>query len=132
MFIHPCPIHQADAVLNQANPVSGTKYPVLDTTKNVKIISCTVRCTWTVQPDPIEIHVTIDGQSKSASFPDPISNAEYHLNFYPSSANFGLDATKLAGEMTPLSLEGRSIKIEAEITGGTVSNLLARVKHAKW
>ena len=58
--------HQPDGLIVQANPVSGTKYTVLDTTLNVR----------------------------------------------------------------PFLLEGYSVKIEAEITGGTVSNLTVRAKYA--
>jgi len=122
--------HQADATLNQASPVSGTKYTVLDTTKNVRIISATAKVTWTVQPTPLEFHITIDGQTLIAQKVNPVSAAVNSLqNNTPDTANLGF-GNSVAGYRA-FVLEGRSVKIEAETTGGTVSNLSARVKYAK-
>ena len=123
---------QADATLSQANPVSGTKYTVLDTTKNVRIKSITARCTWTVQPTPLEIHLTIDGILYTAEYIDPISLTDYITQFRSYSGLLLLtiiDAMYTYG--APFLVEGRTVKIEAEITGGTVSNLFSRVKYAK-
>jgi len=126
-YEYPVPEHQADATLSQANPVSGTKYTVLDTTKNVRIISVSVQCTWTVQPTPIEVHITIDGVSITVGFTDPVSATSYFfVNDRSSLCVF------TANRAQAFQLEGRSVKIEAEITGGTVSNLSATVKYAKW
>jgi len=61
---HPynvCPKEKADGTLTQANPISGTKYTVLSTTRRVRILNIAARVTWTVQPNPLEIHLTIDG-----------------------------------------------------------------------
>lgn len=123
--------HQADATLSQANPVSGTKYTVLDTTKNVRIIAAFVQCTWTVQPTPLEIHVTIDGQSITHLVGNPASATDYE-----TAMNLNSEAAQpLSAVGTRLNwgfdYEGRSVKVEVEITGGTVSNLAARVKYAK-
>jgi len=122
--------HQADATLDQASPVSGTKYEVLATTKNVRIIGISAVCTWTVQPDPLEVHVTIDGQLLSFHFTDPVSTTPYfaYLDANRTAINQAMDSS--VGKEAFL-LEGRSVKVEAEITGGTVSNLSARVKYAK-
>ena len=130
MFIHPCPEHQADAVLNQDNPDSGTKYTVLDTTKNVRIVAVMVACTWTVQPTPLEIHITIDGQPYTLTMDDPASGTCHFFNYWALTTSIGVLGT--SDPKMPFLLEGRSVKIEAEITGGTVSNLSARVKYAKW
>jgi len=124
------PVHQADATLTQA-PVSGIKYVVLDT-KNARIISIGVKCVWTVQPTPLEIHITIDGVAIIASKIDPVTNTEYLVNdSHPLLATLFLESPG-SGRILPFLIEGRSVKIEAEITGGTVSNLTARVKYAKW
>ena len=124
--------HQPDAVLNQANPVSGTKYEVLAETKNVRIIGIVVVCTWTVQPTPLEIHVTIDGQAIKHSQTDPESAKFYYPTINRQSFEQGqvMDVGAQQSNI-PFLYEGRSIKVEAEITGGTVSNLSARVKYAK-
>ena len=132
-----CFEHQPDATINETNPGSGTKYEwsrdgtqanKLGTKKRVRIISIAVKCTWTVQPTPIEAHVTIDGQSFLASFTDPNTNTWYYVVNEPSSVNMVLTTTSPIHRS--FLLEGRSVKVEAEITGGTVSNLSARVKYA--
>lgn len=129
MFIHPCPEHQADATLSQANPVSGTKYTVLDTTENVRIIWIRAKCTWTVQPTPLEVHITIDGESYSFYVSNPAS-AIWHNALFDIGEEI-LSATIIPGYRA-FFLEGRSIKVEVEITGGTVSNLSGQVRYAKW
>ena len=129
---HTKPIfkHQDDATINQANPVSGTKYEVLAETKNVRIISIAVRCTWTVQPTPLEVWITVDGQTMRFYFPDPISDTWYKGYIADESVE-GYLTVDYAAQYRAFLLEGRSVKVEAEITGGTVSNLSARVKWAK-
>jgi len=129
-YEYPVPEHQADATLSQANPTSGTKYTVLDTTKNVRLLSIEVACTWTVQPTPLEAHISIDGQSYTAPFTDPVSAVYYEYALGGGAADV-LTATAIQYNRAFL-LEGRSVKVEVEITGGTVSNLTARVKYAKW
>lgn len=125
---------QTVAYLAQANPVSGTKYTVLDTTKNVRIHNIAVDCTWTVQPNPLEVHLTIDGLSFKASFTNPVSATAYFLNLLSISWNSNdvtLSATSEIAERAFL-LDARSIKIEIEITGGTVSQLRGQVRYSKW
>ena len=126
---------QPDATIDQANPVSGTKYEVLAETKNVRIIGISVRCTWTVQPDPLEIWVTADGQTQRWYVPSPASIKDY-IAMTPASSvvsHTNLSMVEWSASMFfgAFLLEGRSVKVEAEITGGTVSNLSARVKWAK-
>ena len=120
--------HQPDAVLNQDDPASGTKYTVLDTTKNVRVIYIAVKCVWTVQPTALEIHITIDGLSLTAKRDSPDTDTWYFVVNNP-------DITYTLGAIDPAQRsflsEGRSVKVEAEITGGTVSNFSARVKYAK-
>jgi len=123
---------QADASLSQANPVSGTKYTVLATTKNVRIISIEVDVTWSGQPTPLEIHVTVDGVVFTFTVTDPASATAYFARF-----NEGAVATSQILETTQYSswrsflLEGRSVKVEAEITGGTVSSLDVLMRYVK-
>lgn len=126
---------QPDAVLNQANPVSGTKYTVLDTTKNARIISMTITPTWTVQPDPIQIHVTIDGQAWIFQHSTAVSATPYETDLLPQMAKNEQGLVDATGgpraSYRSFTFEGKSVKVEVETTGGTVSNLSARVKWAK-
>ena len=126
--------HQPDAVLNQANPVSGQKYVVLDTTKNVRIIDMHIKCDWTIQPSPLELHLTIDGIPHIHTLADPPTDTWYVPYIRGSLPETDQGLTNDASVYAPIRAfiyEGRSIKIEAEITGGTVQNLSARVKWAK-
>lgn len=135
------PKHQADATVNQA-PVSGTKYEwssdgttakALGTLKNVRIISIMIQCTWTVQPTPLELHLTIDGQLLKWTKTDPANATDYYAVINDDDAPDAMAfETGSASKYRSFLLEGREVKIEAEITGGTVSNLFMRVKYAKW
>lgn len=124
------PKYQAPATLNQSNPVSGTKYTVLDTTKNVRIICAYVKVTWTVQPTPLEMHITIDGQTITASVANPTTATRYYLMYY--NGEWTLNNSEYSAAYRAFAIEARSIKIEVETTGGTVSNLSAAIQYAKW
>jgi len=132
---YPVPQHQVDATLNQANPGDGTQYEVLATTRNVRIYAIEIRCTWTVQPTPLELHVIIDGVTMTFAFTDPVSNTAYAPRFFDYRAAPADQALVGAAAETwskAFLVEGRSVRITAEITGGTVSNLSARVKYGRW
>lgn len=132
--------HQEDAGLDQNDPSSGTKYEwkasagagaALGTQKNVRIISIVAQVTWTVQPSPLQIHITIDGVALEGSQTDPVTATPYFAKLRGNLTTiFLLDTTDFA-YARPFLIEGRSIKIEFETTGGTVSNLSARVKWQK-
>lgn len=124
-------VDQDDAYLDQANPVSGTKYAVLDTTKNVKIYAIFVYVVWTVQP-LVEVHVTIDGKVTTFTKADCITATAYYAkkNSATAETDQGLDTTDYIVYSSYLK-EGQSVKVEAESTGGTVSSLKCRVKYAK-
>ena len=122
---------QTDASLSQATPTSGTKYTVLDTVKNVRIIGIVASVTWTGQPTPLEIHVTIDGQAYTFTVTDPVSATKYYARLLSGNAITAQPLVTTDVEVTrAFLLEGRSVKVEAETTGGTVSNLSATVKYA--
>jgi len=127
------PALQADAVLDQAAPTSGLKYTVLNTTKNVRLISIAVKCTWTVQPNPLEVHLTIDGQAWTFAIGNAVTDTYYVpiINADDLPTAFGFDVVGIS-KYKEFLIEGRSVKVEAEVTGGTVSNLYCRVKYAKW
>ena len=76
---------QPDATISQADPVSGTKYEwedpggnPLGTQKNVRIIGIELEITWeTTQPNPLEAHATIDGQTVTFTIADAVSETEH-------------------------------------------------------
>lgn len=124
------PSVQADVTLNQANPVSGTTYTILDTTNNVRILGIEVIVTWTVQPTPLEIHIAVDGQSYSIAFANPVSVSVYRVRKRAApAAKFDLLA---AAVVQGIVIEGKSVKIEAETTGGTVQNLSGTVWYSRF
>lgn len=134
---NPVPKNQADATLSQSSPTSGLKYTVLNETKFVRIIRIDVAVTWSGQPDPLEVHITIDGQSIRHFVNNPTTTQHYVCVYNPSETlqNQVLRAVNLDNEYRQggnFLYEARSIKIEVETTGGTVSLLTARVKYAKW
>ena len=120
---------QDDKTLSQDNPDSGVPYLVMDTTPNVRVIGVAAICTWTAQPSPLELHLTIDGQPITHKVTDPADGM-----FYRGVIDEGRSpTTQLLVNTVPeqaFLYECRSVKVEAEITGGTVSNLTARVKWA--
>lgn len=122
---------QADATLSQNTPASGTKYEVLATTPNVRVASITVTTTSTTTATNLEAHVTIDGNSLVYATTNPTTTTVYHARHAAANpeATQQLNATQLRDR--PYILEGRSVKVEAEATGGTVSNLTCRVKYYK-
>jgi len=134
-YEYPVPEHQTDVTLNQANPISGTLYEVLAATPNVRLVMVAVRVTWTVQPTPLEVHITIDGVTYTASYTDPITATDHFL--IPISAGYpypGMTLVLLTEAIRhgyPI-IEGRNIRVQVETTGGTVSALQARVRYARW
>lgn len=135
--------HQADALVDMSGgtpPVSGTKYEwstdgsvanAIGTQKNVRLITVVASVTWTVQPTPLEIHITIDGVTTIMSQIDPVSTTEYYANVAVGDANLSSVGIAVAQQAGGLRLEGRSVKVEFETTGGTVSALSGRVKWAQ-
>jgi len=131
------PQHRADSTLSQANPVTATLYTVLDTAKNVRIISISTNITWaTTQPTPLEIVVTIDAISTVFTVANPVSATVYFASLNANAAANAqtLETTDRTATGRPFLLEGRSVKIEARITWATTqpTPLVARVKYAKW
>lgn len=131
-----CPEMQADLYLNQNNPTSGLKYEVMPTTELVRIISVTTSITHTVQPDPMECHITADGIATTNALATP-ATATWFYGTHIYHGIFGDDVITFQSglpdrrDLTFL-FEARSCKIEMETTGGTVSNMKCRVKYAKW
>lgn len=126
-----CPEFQAMNDWAQASPVSGTKYEVMAETELVRLMYIATRCTWTVQPTPLEVHLTVDGQSLTGYKNNPVSNTWYYFRFSPYTTMTTLPLTTGTPDV-PYVLDARTLKIEQEVTGGTVSNTQARVWYALW
>ena len=123
-------------MLSQANPVSTTLYEVLAATKNVRIRGIAINITWGVtQPTPLEVVLTVDGQTVTYSFTNPVSATEYFPTLLPYAAENAqaLSATNYH-IYSPFFLEGRSVRVQARVTWATTqpTPLVCRVKYAKW
>lgn len=128
------PAYQDDLVLNQVNPTSGLEYVLLPPTLNVRIVSISCNVVWTVQPSPIECRMNVDGAIQNFQQANPVSARVYIpqiLSFLAPGAMSMADSTVFDPSTNrPFLLEGRSIRIAFETTGGTVQNLEARIKYA--
>lgn len=130
------PTQQVDAFLTITNPVSGTKYEVLPTTELVRIRNIAIRSTHTVTQALAEVHVTVDGISYS-QVQNATSNTWYlSSSNRPQSPGLFNWLTQLDHRDSAFLFEGRSVKIEMEVTeaidAGTITDLRCRVKWAKW
>ena len=121
------PIYRA--TINQVNPASGTGYPVLAIQETgVRIIGIMGQCTWTVQPSPLEIQVSMGATTIIYNQTDPVT-----LNAYAcvNSSMMDVDAQQMidiVANVDPANaraflVDGVNVGIMAEITGGTVQNL---------
>jgi hypothetical protein len=138
---YPFPVwrQEADATLSQASPTANTLYTVLDTTKNCRISSATASVTWTVQPTPLDLVFTIDGQTIMHTIANPVTATDYITvkSALGDSAAANAQVLHLVGtgytvDAFPVQYEGKSIKVEARTgrtVAGTTSNLSARVKY---
>jgi len=120
------------ATVTQTPPTSGTQYTVLDTTENVRIIGIAAKVIWTVQPTPLEVHGVFDGKPLLWDFDNPVSNTWYYTFMSPALLlnNQSLTATDPTTTRSFL-LDGRSVKVSVETTGGTVQNLFGYVLFGK-
>jgi hypothetical protein len=128
-------LHQADAVLSQANPVSATLYPVLPTTANVRVISIETNLTWAVtQPTPLEVVMTIDGNTIIWTQANPVTATPYYARVRAGFTELTQDfeATSSSPQRS-FMLEGRSVKIEVRVTWAVTqpSPLNCRVKYSR-
>lgn len=117
-------------MLVQPNPVSGTPYGigVLGVAvEDVRIIGIGVAVTWTVQPTPLEARIIVDGVTYNFNQANPASGNFYVvIGFFP----YVLEASQLlvVGQQTNgYLLEGHSVQVLMETTGGTTSQLEGRV-----
>ena len=126
---------QPDAVISQANPVSTTLYTVLDTTVNCRIYSIATSVTWGVtQPTPLEVVLTIDGNTIIYSKSNPVTATYYDATTVSEQveASQFLDTSNAARTRSFL-IEGRSVKVQVRVTWAVTqpTPLVCRVKYAK-
>jgi len=128
----PLPKFAAQANLSQNNPVSGTKYTLIDTTKNCALLGVMAKVTWTVQPDPLEVHATVDGQTLKWEKANPVSTTPYCARSLDLQVDLNAMGLSTSTSSIGIMFFARSLKIELETTGGTVSNLSGKAKYLKW
>jgi len=120
-----------DPATYDAAPSTGVKNPVLAATPNARIYDIVAITTWTVQPT-LEVWITIDGIEYRATFTNPVSNTPYYVVRSPirtaTADIFILTATQ---PIHAFLIEGRSVSITVESTGGTVSNLKCHAQYGK-
>jgi hypothetical protein len=129
-------VHQADAAISQANPVSTTLYEVLATTANVRIISIGAQIDWAVtQPTPMEVLVTIDGQVITFSVANPVSGSGHGAVIDSNTIIQALvSGSGFAYNLRGFLLEGKSVRVQIRITWAITqpTPLTCRVKYAKY
>ena len=135
------PKQQADAVLSQANPVSGTVYSVLPATSNVEVISASVIVTWGVtQPTPLVMIATVDSRVITFTKTNPVSAIPYEPKMTPENditiaVLIVGSANSTATQLQVLrQLRGRSVQIGVAVTWAVTqpTPLVSRVRYAKW
>lgn len=131
------PTFQADAVISQANPVSGTKYTVLPSTANVRLRSLSIKADWTVQPTPLESHITFDGIETTYAGANPATGDYFSPTTDQDSGAGAPTSQVMVNQWTDryidiMPVESKSMSITGEITGGTVQLLYCRVKYLRW
>ena len=127
------PTQQPQAFLAQSNPVSGFRYEVLPLTKNVRVVHMAAQASWTVQPSPLELFMTVDGEIFRFFRNNPGNNTWYFPIYqaFASHENGILTTTGPYNERAFL-IEGSEVEISLELTGGTATNIRSRVTWAKW
>ena len=129
------PRQQPDAYISQANPVSTTIYPVLPTTKNVRILSIETDITWAVtQPTPLEVILVIDGLTYIFFQNNPVTATPVYATL---TGNNSIITFPLSTDWLPYKeflIEGRSINVGVRVTWAVTqpTPLNCRVKYAKW
>lgn len=127
------PKQQPDIYKNISNPVSATRYTILDTTPNVRLLSVMCQVVWTVEPLFLRCYITIDGRESIYIMANPAS-ATFHFPVRVAGNEEGdqlLSVTQYYRD-APYQFEGRRVKVEVEVFMGTSSNLTCRIKWARW
>ena len=127
----PVPKNLADGVFN-ANPATGVQNSILTEHFNPRILSIAAQVTWTVQPDPLEIHLILDDLTYRWFRSNPITATWYYAELEPTALIGGMPMSSTRPDIAFL-IEGRKMtSLKFESTGGTTSNAKCYVHWAKW
>jgi len=123
---------QPDAVISQANPGSGTQYPVLAAQEApVRIYAAITSVTWTVQPTPLELHGIFETRAYPMTRGNPVSGTDYFMSKNEAAEGFWLGTDITVMNRAAFLVDIRNMGgIVGEVTGGTVQNLDVRIKWA--
>lgn len=123
------PLHHADAILNQANPVQNQWYNVLPTSFNTRVIGISVNIIGAAET--IEVRLTIDGNVYTGSQAQNVAT-EYEWVWLPRSTGTLLVAmTPIATAYHSFMCEGHSINVDVRKTSAGASTALqCCVSHA--
>ena len=122
--------------LNQANPVSGTEYTVLEAS-NIVVHEISADVTWNVDTTTLEVHVYFDDVKTMTFSIDPDSGTNYWAEFTCSADDTDLLSQSLAAldnlrqYQSAYLFHGRRVKITAESTGGTANPLKCFVRYSE-
>jgi len=114
---------QAIATLDQDPPVQNTWYTILDTTKNVRVISIACRQIHTeAGAITTECRIIIDGRTLTAS--QAMNDSTWYYNYMKLNAE-GMNMSTTSQPICAVPIEGHSVKIEMRITDapGTAQQL---------
>jgi hypothetical protein len=110
--------YQAPAVLNQATPVNGTFYTILDTTKYVRVYDIGINIE--DADEDLEVQVTVDGETIAASAATCTHSTSYfcvlHVNPITRVDYIGIISNTNFQFGSHAILEGHSVKIEVRKT----------------
>lgn len=122
--------HQTPKYLNQSNPVSGTFYEVLPTTRNVRLIGIGVLVAFSEVPSDIQVRLTMSKVTLLGIKTLPADGTYYFCHFNPQGSMLYLDTVPYERERAFL-LEDPSVRVQVVRTGGTVTLLRCRVLWSK-
>ena len=134
-FVAPqyVPELQACATLNQAAPVQNTWYPILATTRNVRVYGVVVKVADT--GEDLQIKLTVDGvELASSANLVAAANTGYYVYLLPYVTGcFIQHDDNASGKARAFLMEGRSVKVEVrKVTANGAGNLQGCVVYGKW
>lgn len=123
--------YQEPATLDQAAPVNGTWYTILDTTEKCRIYGITVNIE-DVNED-IEAKLTIDGKTIPAAATTLTHSTNYDINWDLDAINQAVALVFNNGTVThhrAFLMECKSVKVEVrKVTAGGTGNLTGIVDY---
>lgn len=124
--------HQEDAVLAQANPISGTQYALMNETM-VRLYWVLFFVEWTVQPSPLELFHDLDGVTQFITEQgNPVSLTAYYDSLFhgvgTGVANLLVEAIRQGN----MDLCAKEVLLQIETTGGTVQTLSGRAMWSRY